>query len=56
MRRRSCAYCTLRDNVTNRKWIRLDWIDGEGFDFCSFFCLADWTEERELALQERLTA
>ena len=53
---RTCTYCTLRDGVDRRRWIRLAWVENDSFDFCSFYCLADWTEERELELQLRLSA
>ena len=55
MRRRTCRYCTLRDGVEQRSWIRLEWGD-ESLDFCSFYCLSDWTDEREARLEKRATA
>lgn len=55
MRRRTCTYCTLRDGVDQRNWIRLEWAN-ENFDFCSLYCLSDWTEEREARPEDRASA
>ena len=56
MRRAVCTYCTLRDGIRDRAWIRLELGDGTELHFCSIYCLSDWAAEHEASPSLRVTA
>ncbi len=56
MRRVTCTYCTLRDGIQDRAWIKLELGDATELRFCSIYCLADWAAEQDSASKLRITA
>ena len=51
-----CIYCTLRDGIQARPWIRLELGDTTELHFCSIYCLSDWAAEQDAASPLRITA